>query len=63
MLKLDIKPGDRVLIGDIAIITLEQKSGQLARLAVQADKSVKIRRVSASSGAAEVAKNGLPVFG
>lgn len=59
MLKLDIRPGDRVLIGDHAVITLESKSGNIARLAVQADKSVKIRRVAASSGAAEVAKNGL----
>jgi sRNA-binding carbon storage regulator CsrA len=62
MLKLDIKPGDRILIGDVAVVTLEQKSGQTARLAVQADKSVKIRRVAANTGAADAAKEGLPAL-
>lgn len=61
MLKLDIKPGEKILIGDLAIVTLEQKSGQIARLAVQADKSIKIRRVTLG-GAAEAAKYGLPAM-
>ena len=45
MLKIDLKPGESVRIGDVAVITLEDKSGQRARIAFQADRSIPIRRV------------------
>ncbi|AOJ09654.1 carbon storage regulator [Burkholderia mayonis] len=59
MLKLDIKPGESVKIGDFAVITLEDKSGKVARLSIQADKSVPISRVTSSSTAQIAAKVGL----
>ena len=42
---IDIKPGDRVLIGgDLVTIELLQKSGQLARLRVGAPPQVPIKK-------------------
>lgn len=58
MLKLELRVGESVKIGD-AVITLEDKSGKIARLAIQADKSVPITRVQAQSSAAHFAKNGI----
>lgn len=63
MLKLDIKPGESVKIGDIAVITLEEKSGKVARLSIQADKSVPIRRENGLTPAQIAAKSGLSVGG
>lgn len=48
MLRLDIKPGESVRIGDgpnAVVITLEEKSGRNARIAFEADRSVNITRV------------------
>lgn len=59
MLKLDIKPGESIRIGDFAVITLEEKSGKTARLSIQADKSVPIRRQETSTAAQLAAKSGL----
>lgn len=47
MLRLDIKPGESVRIGNYATITLEDKSGKTARIAFHADRSVPITRVQA----------------
>ena len=57
MLKLELRVGESVKIGD-AVVTLEDKSGRIARLAIEADKSVPIQRVQANT-AAHFAKNGL----
>lgn len=49
MLRLDIKPGESVRIGEGAnavVITLEDKSGRNARIAFEADRSVNISRVN-----------------
>jgi pyruvate kinase len=44
-LKIDLKVGDTlVLDGGKVTLTLEQKSGQVARLSVQADRSVQIKK-------------------
>lgn len=59
MLKLDIKPGESVRIGDYAVITLEDKSGKVARLSIQADKSIPIERTNPSTPASIAAKVGL----
>lgn len=45
MLKLDLKPGQSISIGN-AIVTLEKKSGQIATLTIDADKSVPIKRLA-----------------
>lgn len=45
MLKLDIRVGESVAIGDGVILRLEKKSGQIARLAITADTSLAIRRL------------------
>ncbi|HWL29590.1 MAG TPA: carbon storage regulator [Burkholderiaceae bacterium] len=46
MLKLDLSPGQSVRIGSDVVLTLEKKTGQVARLAIDADRSVPIRRVA-----------------
>lgn len=48
MLKIDLGPGESVRVGE-ATVTLEEKSGQRARLAFEADRSVPIRRVQQPS--------------
>lgn len=60
MLTLDLKVGESVAIGD-TIVTLQQKSGQLARLHIQADKSVPVRRIQQSTGINEAAERGIAV--
>lgn len=45
MLILDLSPGERVRIGSDVTVTLEKKTGQVARLAFDADRSIPIRRV------------------
>jgi len=57
LLKLELRVGESVKIGD-AVVTLEDKSGRIARLAIEADKSVPIQRVAATT-AAHLAKNGI----
>lgn len=44
MLNIDIKPGESVRIGDVAVITLVDKSGKAARLSIVAKKDVPISR-------------------
>lgn len=57
MLKLELRVGESVKIGD-ATITLEDKSGKIARLSIQADKSVPIQRVQPTS-MAQIVKSGI----
>ena len=57
MLKLELRVGESVKIGT-ATITLEDKSGRVARLAIQADKAVPIQRVQGTI-ATHLAKNGI----
>lgn len=59
MLRIDIRVGESLSIGDVAMVTLEQKSGQVARLAIQADRSVPIHRVKQYSPATFAAKTGI----
>lgn len=61
MLRLDLKPGDSVRIGDGAnsvVVTLEEKSGKAARIAFQADRSVPIVKIQKRT-AADLMKGGL----
>jgi hypothetical protein len=43
-LTIDLKPGEKLRIGD-AVVQLVQKSGQLARLVVEADRSIPVKKV------------------
>lgn len=45
MLKLELAPGESVRIGNDVVVTLEKKTGQVARLAFDADKSIPIKRI------------------
>jgi sRNA-binding carbon storage regulator CsrA len=60
LLKIEIRVGESVKIGD-AIVTLEDKSGKIARLSIEANKSVPIRKMQPSS-AAQIAKGGLAML-
>lgn len=57
MLKIDLKVGESIRVGD-AVITLEDKSGKSARLSIEAPKSISIDRVSNNS-ASFFAKGGI----
>lgn len=57
MLKLELRVGESVRIGD-AVITLEDKSGKNARLSIEADKSVPIKMIQPST-MAQIAKAGI----
>jgi len=58
-LKIDLKPGEAITIGN-ATVRLESKSGQVARLVVEADKSIPVQRVQQQGGVAQmVAEQGI----
>jgi sRNA-binding carbon storage regulator CsrA len=59
MLKIDLKPGESVRIGDVAVVTLEKKAGNTARLSVQADKSVPVTRVERPVAGPHIAAGGI----
>lgn len=44
MLKIDLRPGDEIQVGD-AIVKMVHKSGQLACLVIDAPKETPIKRV------------------
>lgn len=59
MLNIELRPGEAIAIGD-AVVRLESKTGQIARLSVQADKSIPVRRVNEQSSIAKmVAEQGI----
>lgn len=57
-LRLDLRPGDSVRIGEHAVITLESKSGKAARITFRADRSVPITKIQQKT-AADMMKRGL----
>lgn len=59
MLVLKIRIGESVKIGDFATVTLQERDGNTIKIAVDADKSIPVRRVSASSQAQLAGKMGL----
>ena len=59
MLKIDLRPGESIRIGDVAVVTLERKDGRIARLSIQADKSIPVSRTSSSSPAQIAASMGI----
>lgn len=59
MLKIDLRPGERVKIGGVAIVTLEQKSGSRARLSIEADSDVKVEKAGRVDTSSHAAKYGI----
>lgn len=59
LLRIDIKPGESVKIGEYAVITLEEKSGKIARLAIEADRKVQVSRTQRHSTAQLAASMGI----
>lgn len=59
MLRIELKPGESVRIGDDILVTLEEKSGQRARVAFSADRSIPIRKVKSGSGSRIAATLGI----
>ena len=55
MLKIDLKPGESIAIGPHAVITFEEKSGKVARLAIRADRSISVDRVPKQQTSAQLA--------
>jgi hypothetical protein len=59
MLKIDLRPGEKLQIGD-ATVTLVQKSGQLASLVIDADRSIPVKKVATEApGISLIASKGL----
>lgn len=59
-IKQDLKVGDSITFDDGRIkITILKKSGQIARLDIQADSDVKLSVNKAGNVASSIAKNGL----
>lgn len=59
MLRIDLRPGEGLDIDNgRAVIRMESKTGQLARLAIEAPKDVKITRLDGSM-MAHVAQRGM----
>lgn len=59
MLTIDIKPGQKLQIGD-TILVMESKSGQVARLVIDAPKSVIIKKLNGNSASMQlIAEQGL----
>lgn len=57
-LTIDLKPGQQLQVGE-ATITMESKSGQLARLVIDAPKSVSVKKLGESPSMRLIAQNGI----
>lgn len=57
-LTVDLKPGQKLQIGD-ATVTMEAKSGQLARLVIDAPKSVAVKKLTESPSVRLIAEHGI----
>jgi sRNA-binding carbon storage regulator CsrA len=58
MLRINLKIGESVRIGE-AVITLEEKSGKSARIAIDADRSIAVTRVQPNTAAQLAASGGI----
>ena len=60
MLKIDLAAGESITIGNNIVVTMEEKSGQRARLSFMADKSIPIKKKKKrKSKVLDFAKEGL----
>lgn len=55
MLTIELEPGDSVRIGDVAVVTMREKSGRRARLEFEADRSIPIKRIQNKNTDAKMA--------
>lgn len=58
MLRLDLKIGQSIKIGDV-IVKLEEKSGKTAKLAIDAPRAIPIERVPQVTEASIAATHGI----
>lgn len=59
MLRIDLKPGESVKVGDDITVHLEEKSGQRARLAFDAPRTVRIIKNPMVSEVIHAARRGI----
>jgi len=59
MLRIDLKVGQSIKIGDGIIVTLDDKSGKTAKLAIEADPSIRVQRVPQATDAQIAATHGI----
>lgn len=59
MLVLTLRIGESLQIGKDVTVTVKERDGNIIKLAVDADKSIPVRRVSTSSQAQLAGKLGL----
>jgi sRNA-binding carbon storage regulator CsrA len=59
MLRIDLKIGQSIKIGDGITITLDDKTGKTAKLAIEADPSIRVQRVQPETPVQHVAAMGL----
>ncbi len=57
-ISIDLKVGEALKIGD-TVLRLESKSGQLARLVIDADKSIPVKKVGPSPAMQLIAEQGI----
>lgn len=55
---IDLKLGETLRIGE-AVVRLESKSGQLARLVIEADKSIPVKKMGTSPAMKLIAEQGI----
>ncbi len=60
ILTLDVRVGESLKIGD-ATVKVVSKSGQLARLEIEADQSVPVQRITQGAGINSAAERGIAV--
>jgi sRNA-binding carbon storage regulator CsrA len=59
MLVLDLSPGEGIEISGRAVIHMKSKAGQVAKLAIDASKDVRIKRIAVESATPRSARDGL----
>lgn len=59
MLRIDLKIGQTIKIGEGITITLDDKSGKTAKLAIEADPSIRVERVAQAQPVPHVAAMGI----
>ena len=59
MLRIDLKVGQSIKIGDGIVITLDDKSGKTAKLAIDADPAIRVQRLPQATDASIAATHGI----
>lgn len=59
-MSIDLKPGEKLQVGE-AILVFVQKSGQVARFEIEADRSVPVKKLNASPSVRLMAEQGFAI--